>query len=478
MSGSSGRAFEGIGTDSRVLVPGGLFWALAGERFDGHDFVSQALSDGAVGAVVSNAQVAEVLSHMESGVARTVNPALIRVPDTLSALGDLASWWRKRISLRVVGITGSCGKTTTKELTAAVLARLWPVAKTLGNFNNLIGLPLSLLAARPEDMWAVLEMGMNQPGEIVRLSRIASPEVGLITTVQPAHLEGVGDLDGVVREKAALWEALPEDGIAVVNLDDPLVVRAAAQLRCRRVGYTVGLGRENGAQTAPAPDCQCISWQPTEGGTRLRLKVGGEDLEVALSLIGRVNVANALAAAVVGHAVGLAGIEIRQGLEGVRPLGGRLVLKVLAGGRRLIDDSYNANPASMAAALETLKVWGRGSYRAAILGDMLELGFQETAFHHGLGEEAVSAEVDLLLAVGRHAIEVAEGARAKGFEEDAIRTFKDTHELLAWIEAGSLARLPSSLTVLVKGSRRMHLEKAVEALEHVFGQGQPERREG
>ena len=461
---------QGISTNSRAVKKGDLFWALSGQRFDGHEFVSDAIKAGAIGAVVHSS-----LPPFPLPLAFCPHPVMLKVPDTLKALGDMAAWYKDHIGIKVIGITGSCGKTTTKELVFSVLKKRWKAAKTHGNFNNLIGLPLSLLSARSGDAWAVLEMGTNQPGEIARLCEISGPQVGLITTIQPAHLAGLGDIKNVAREKWDLLKALPQKGTAVVNLDDPLVTEGAKNLTCRVVGYSMG-------QKAPASSnlqifkssnhqITCLSWAPTETGTLINLDIAHSRISVHLSLIGKANVQNAVAAAATGHAIGLTPVHIKQGLEEVKPFTGRLFQKKIGPQWSLIDDSYNANPGSMKAALETLKLWNRGEKRVAILGDMLELGESARDFHHDIGQLAVHAGVDLLISVGRFADTVAKAAVEAGLPKDAIRIFPDTMELLSWIESSAPDHLPCPATILVKGSRAIGLERAVDYLTRHLEEG-------
>ncbi|NDY42337.1 UDP-N-acetylmuramoyl-tripeptide--D-alanyl-D-alanine ligase, partial [Dissulfurirhabdus thermomarina] len=432
----------GVSTDSRRIAPGELFWALKGPRFDGHEFVGEALRRGAAGAVVQQDACGAHPGPLPGGASRNV---IIRVADTLRALGDFAAWHRRRIGLRVFGVTGSCGKTTTKDLVAAVLGRRWPTVATRGNFNNLIGLPLTLLGARPEDRWAVLEMGMNQPGEIRRLCEIAGPEAGLVTTVQPVHLEGLGDIEGVAAEKAALFAALPASGVAVVNLDDPRVRAAAEGLACRRVTWSLA-----GAAGAEA---RCRRWEPRKDGTLAVFDLAGTVLECRLRLVGVVNVANALAAAAAGLAVGVPAAEIRAALEAAAPAPGRLRLAPLPGGRRLLDDTYNANPASMRAALETLARWAGDRPRVAILGTMFELGAEAAAYHEALGAAAAAAGLSHLVAVGEFADRVARGAGGM-----PCTALESTEALLEWLPAHAAGLCPEGGFVLVKGSRGMGLE--------------------
>jgi murE/murF fusion protein len=455
LSGDLDTSIHGISIDSRSVRRGNIFWALTGDRFNGHDFVPDAIKKEAVGAVVSSTFDFRPLTFDPRS-----SPVLLKVQDTLKALRDFAAWYKEHLGIKALGITGSCGKTTTKELIFSILGKKWKVAKTPGNFNNLIGLPLGLLSAKSDDSWAVLEMGTNQPGEIIRLCEIAKPQVGLITTIQPAHLTGLGDIKEVAKEKWELWRALPQTGVAVVNLDDPLVTEGAKNLTCQVVGYSMG------QQTLPSSNHQitCLSWTPNEHGTLMDLDIAGSRLSVDLPLIGRANVQNAVAAAATGHAVGLAPVWIKQGLEEAKPVPGRLFLKNLGPKWRLIDDSYNANPGSMRAALETLELWSKGEKKIAILGDMLELGDAAFGFHQDLGRLAAQTGVDLLVFVGQFADAVSKTAQKAGISQKAIRIFPKTEDLLSWIESAAFDYVPSPATVLVKGSRAIGLERAVDAL--------------
>ena len=461
ISGNPDTRINNISTDSRTIKGGDIFWALPGERFDGHRFVVDAIKKGAVGAVVQSCLEMDFPSS---------TPVVLKVEDTLKALGDLAAWYKRYLGIKIVGITGSCGKTTTKELIFSVLKRRYKVAKTLGNFNNLIGLPLSMLSARSGDAWAVLEMGTNQPGEIARLCEIARPEVGLITTIQPAHLAGLGDIRDIAREKGGLFKALPDTGIAVINCDDPLVIEAAQGLSCRCIGYSTD--PESRIQKLKFPiTVTCLSWHPSSQGTEIDLDIAGTRIPVNISFIGEANVQNAVAAAAVGHALGLGPGQIKKGLEAARPLPGRLSWRDIGSRYSLIDDSYNANPGSMKAALKALNFWSMDGKRIAILGDMLELGDAAYRFHQDLGNAAVHAGVDLLISVGQFAEVVAMAAQEAGLSRDRIYTFSDTGDLISWI-GSSATSLPSPATILIKGSRAMGLEKGADALiAHLGGRG-------
>lgn len=433
---------DALCTDSRALTRDCLFLALRGEQFDGHDFTKQALATGAQAVVVDKAG-AEALRGFEA-------PILV-VDDTLVALGDLAKWLLPRQPGPVAAITGSNGKTTTKELLAAVLGRRGPVHKTAGNLNNLIGLPLTVLR-RPKDVWAtVLEMGMSVPGEIARLTDIAQPDVGLITCVAAAHLEGLGTIEDVARAKTEMFAGLPEKSVAVLNTDDPvLVAHSLPYLEHRKV---LRFG------TDVSCDVQLADVMPEAAGLRFTLRWrGGPALPAVLPVPGRHNALNAAGAAAAATALGLAPERIIEGLADVVVPGGRL--RVVQGGAmstHVIDDSYNANPASMQAALITLADLARSQRRLAALGDMLELGPKTAQMHRDLGQAAASLGVGLVFAVGKQAEHTARGARDGGAKAYAFADFEAMRDAV-------MAALQPEDWLLVKGSRGMRMERLVDSV--------------
>ncbi len=425
-----------VATDSRDLAPGALFFALRGARFDGHDFVAQALERGACGAVVSR----EVAAR---------RGALLRVADTERALGDLAAATRQRAAVKVFAIAGSNGKTTTKEMLATICAQRWPgsVLKTPGNRNNLIGLPLTLLDWNGECV-AVLEMGMNRPGEIARLTEIARPDWAAVTLVSEEHLEGLESLEGVAAAEGELFAGLPRHAVAVVNGDDAHVRGQAERFAGQKVFFGSGtaIRAEHIAELG-------------FDGLAFDLRIEGRRRRVRLRLLGRHNVANALCAAALAHAAGIDLDCIVAGLQAVRPGAMRMEVRRLRNGVTLINDAYNANPGSMLAALQTLaSLPGRS---LAVLGEMRELGVGRLDAHRRLGERAALLGVDLLVAVGEVAVVVASGAHAAGMRPDSIVTCQ-THEEAA---RAVRERWRTGDVVLVKGSRGAHLEKVAELLE-------------
>ncbi len=439
VQGDASARVGGVSTDSRTVAPGELFVPLKGERFDGHDFIPQVTAAGVGAALVERNYAGEIPTGL----------TLVRVADTLHALGDLAAAYRRRFTLPLVAVTGSNGKTTTKEMLASILEQTGPGLKTAGNLNNLIGLPQVLFRLDGSHTWAVLEMGMSEPGEIDRLAEIAAPGIGIVLNACPAHLESMGSLEGVARAKGELLLRLPAGGSAIVNADDALIVAQPSPPGVRRISF--GLGESD----VRAAD---IRSRGIDGQSFL-LYLEGKPIPVDLRSYGRHAVYNALAAAAAAHCLGLSADLIRCGLERFRPYDKRFQLERLKDGLVLIDDSYNANPASMEAALTTLAEL-KGTGRAFVaLGDMLEMGGNEVELHRSLGVKA-AAVADRLYLRGRLMAHAAEGALSAGMDASRIICCPEQAEIAASIE--SLAQ-PGDL-VLVKGSRGMRMEKVAEAI--------------
>jgi UDP-N-acetylmuramoyl-tripeptide--D-alanyl-D-alanine ligase len=438
-------SFTGIATDSRALARGALFVALRGERFDAHHFAAEAAGAGAAGVLVER-----VPAELE----RFQDLTILTVPDGLRALQDLASDLRHRVAPCVLAITGSNGKTTTKEMLAAILAASGGAAgvlKTRVNLNNLIGVPLTLLRLTGEERHAVVEMGMNAPGEIWRLTEIADPDVGVITNVAPAHLEGVGSIAGVARAKGELFACMRPDATAIVNADDPHVVALGAAFSGRVVRFSALDGGDVRAEDVRTD---------AHGAAAFRLHIGAASIDVHLRIAGRHNVANALAAAAAAHAVGV-GIEaIAAGLGAALPVGSRMRVCALPTGVTILDDSYNANPASVAAALRSLRE-APAARRIAVLGDMLELGPAAADLHREIGRLASSLGIDALYLFGEYAAATAAGVRdGGGLPPEAVHCLP-THAAIA--EAIATTVRPGDW-VLVKGSRGQRMEEVVRLL--------------
>ncbi|MBE0583880.1 MAG: UDP-N-acetylmuramoyl-tripeptide--D-alanyl-D-alanine ligase, partial [Desulfofustis sp.] len=394
----------------------------------------------------------------------------IEVADTLTALGDLAGWRRRAVQRLqnpvVVGLTGSCGKTTVKEMTAAIFQSRWPdrldrpagrVLKTTGNFNNLVGLPLSLLPLSARHRAAVLEMGMNRPGEIARLTTIADPDIACITNIHGAHLEGLGSIDGVARAKGELFDNTGSRAILVVNLDDPRVVAAARRHDRLTVGFSAAAPQRPAAAQVWAADCAADA----DGFLTMTLHVGEQQAQLTIRSPGLHNAANACAAAAIAHAAGIELACIIDGLESFRSAANRMQTVETANGLRILNDSYNANPASMSSALETLARLAAGR-RAALLGDMLELGETATELHEAVGRQVARLGIDYLGLVGRFAEAIRRGALAGGMDAEQIALFERKERAVDWFsELVHSARLQSGDWVLVKASRGVALDSVI-----------------
>jgi UDP-N-acetylmuramoyl-tripeptide--D-alanyl-D-alanine ligase len=443
VQGNPETMVSGIAIDSRGAGPGQLFFAFPGSRADGHRFVGDALSRGAAAAVISR-QVA-----VDSG------QPLIMVEDTLQALQALAGFCRGQFTAPVIAVTGSTGKTTTKDLIAGVLAVGRRVLKTEGNQNNEIGLPLTLMHLNRDYGAVVLEMAMRGPGEIAALCRISQPRVGVITNIGTTHLERLGSQQAIAEAKGELLEALPPDGCAVLNGDDPWQRRLASKCRSEVIFY--GLDPEAGSGVAvSARNILLHGLQGTE--FLLRTPLG--EAPCRLPLPGRHNISNALAAAGAGFYFGLQPAQIARGLAAVSLTGMRQEIKPGIRGSTIIDDTYNASPASVKAALQMLiDVTGRGR-AIAVLGNMYELGSETISGHREVGEYAAALQIDQLITVGELALEIARGARDAGLPGDRIAVFDDHRKAIVFLKNF----VGNGDMVLVKGSRAARMEEIVAPL--------------
>ncbi|HEV7165136.1 MAG TPA: UDP-N-acetylmuramoyl-tripeptide--D-alanyl-D-alanine ligase [Gammaproteobacteria bacterium] len=426
------REFTRVTQDSRKLGQGDLFIAIKGENFDGHDFLSQAEKSGAAGALVERRR-------------STALPQVL-VPDVRKALGAYAAVWRRRFALPLVGVTGSSGKTTLKEMIASILRQRGATLATRGNMNNDIGMPLTLLELDASDRYAVIEMGTNHPGEIEYLARLALPSVSVVTNAGPAHLEFLKDVAGVAREKGAIFSCLAAGGVAVINADDAHA-RLWREMAGARKTVTFGFGEQ--ADFHPLPG---VLRQSESGSWQFHLVSPQGETDVNVSLPGRHNVANALAAAAAAMSAGASLDDVRAGLAAAPATAGRLIVIPGQNGSRLIDDSYNANPLSLSAAIEfAMSLSGRSWL---VLGDMGELGDSAVRLHAESGARARSLGIERLYALGehsRHAVE-AFGSGARWFE--------DVNSLVRAL----LTDAGVGVTLLVKGSRSMRMERVVDAL--------------
>ncbi len=436
-------AFARVGIDSRRTAPGDLFVAIRGDNHDGHDWLADAVSAGAAGVVVEE----------DREFAGRDRVARWRTDDGRRALQALAAHHRRRLPVRVVGITGSNGKTTTKELVAAVLSAGFATTRTRGNLNNQVGVPLTLLEIDPTHEWAVVEMGTNQPGEIGPLAEISAPDIGVVTNIAASHLEGLGTIEATLEEKMALPRALAPDALAVYCGDQPMLRRAAADLPCRTLAY----GLDPGNDLVPE------SWSLDEEG-RGRFELEGRTYR--LRLIGRHNVVNALAAVAVGRAAGLSAATIAAGLAEPGSLPLRMQLERWGSVTALVD-CYNANPDSVRSAAATLAGLP-ARRRIAVLGEMLELGPRSAELHAEVGA-AVAEDVDVVVAVGPGAAAIADGARGAGA---AAERFADRKAATAWL----VEHLRAGDGVLFKASRGAELERVVAAVREACLDGSAARR--
>ena len=423
--------FRGVSTDTRQVRSGELFVALQGENFDAHDFIQQAVDAGAVAVVVSRP-------------VEVTLPSLL-VKDTRLALGDLASAWRERFSLPVIAITGSNGKTTVKEMVASILAVNGKPLVTKGNLNNDIGVPLTLFNIDSQHTHAVIEMGANHAGEIAYLASLVKPDVGVVNNAMPAHLEGFGSLDGVAEAKGELFAALGESAVAIINADDHYAERWQQRAA---PAHVIEFGLSEKAHIRARE----IKFNPVEWNTQFDLQSSSGSAVINLPLAGHHNVMNALAASAVCLALGISIEDIQQGLANMECVGGRLMAAVSPQGATIIDDTYNANPASLKAGLDVLAMMP--GKRILVLGDMAELGEGSEEIHSQVAALAREHDVQYLYALGEQSAMAAEEFGNGGMH------FASHEELATALRA----ELDEQSVVLIKGSRRMQMERIVDAM--------------
>jgi UDP-N-acetylmuramoyl-tripeptide--D-alanyl-D-alanine ligase len=427
ISGPEEVLLHGLSTDSRNIAQGQLFLALKGEKYDGHDFITQAVNQGAAGVVMEKGHRPEIPAGKK--------PALIAVPDTLRALGDLGTWWRQQHPIPLVAITGSVGKTTTK-----------------GNLNNLIGLPLTLLLLQETHRRALVEMGMNHPGEIARLTEIANPDIGLITNVGRAHLEGLGSVEAVARAKVELLEKISNNSQVILNGDDLLLMKEASRFKRNVITFGLGSGHPIYARKIRSLG---------EKGVAFELQCFGRSREVELNVPGIQNVLNALAASAIAFCLDESLAGIAEGLNRFKGIKGRFTVSHLSRDITLVDDTYNANPSSLKAAMDTVRELAKDASRVIVgLGDMLELGDETVTAHLEAGHMVAELGPSYFMAMGEHSRHMIEGAVKKGFPSEKAMLIHRHEDMVRKIV--NIMR-PGNI-ILLKGSRKMQLEKVAEGL--------------
>ena len=430
-----------LSTDSRTIEKGDLFIPLRGDNFDGHDYLAEAVARGAAACLCED-------------LVRGLSVPVIHVRESLHALGDIAANIRQSFSGPVVAVTGSSGKTTTREMLAAILSISGSGLKTEGNFNNLIGLPKTLLRLQQEDEWIVLELGMNRMGEIARLTDISTPDVGIITNVAAAHLQWTGGIEGVARAKGELFAGLKAGTTAVINNEDD---------RARGLPVANGVGKIF-YSTAGRGDVLAENIQAQEKGLGFDLLFGKKRVAVRMDIVGRHNVSNALAAATAALIMDVPLVQVVEGLQAFQPIAGRLVPKRLARGIVLYDDSYNANPLSMTAALQMLGCSASSGRRWAVLGDMRELGQETEQLHRQVGTMAVG-NADFLVVLGEDVAYLAHEAGRRGMKKEQIFHAASHRQAVEFILEG----ISAGDSIVVKGSRAMKMETISQALEAELG---------
>lgn len=448
LCGAEDAVANGLAVDSREIEPGNAFVAFPGEHADGHSFLEQAVAAGAR-ALVITADPEEHRDFIDLACERGVG--VIRVADALCAVQDLATYHRARLFCPVIGVTGSTGKTTTKEFMAAVLGSQRKVVSTQGNRNNELGVPLTVLDAGADTDVLIVEMAMRGTGQIAELCEIAQPTLGLVTNVGTSHIELLGSCEAIADAKGELVEAIAPDGRVFLNGDDGRTIGLADKAQAPVTTYGMAVGCDVRAEEIAVDDSSLATF---------KLVWGDETREVALGVPGQHNIYNALAAAAVGLELGIDPDAIAEGLAAARSAGMRMQSFESASGVTVINDAYNANPTSMRAAIETLSGMKGARQRIAVLGDMAELGSLTELAHFRLGEDVAARSVEFLITVGEKAARIADGARAEGMAEDFIRVCSDAEDARATLMQ---VAQPGDI-VLVKASRVMGLEHVVEGI--------------
>jgi UDP-N-acetylmuramoyl-tripeptide--D-alanyl-D-alanine ligase len=437
---------RGVSIDSRTIKKGNLFVAIPGERFDGHQFVPEVAEKGASLVIISKDKTNQVKQKELKGT------PVVLVKDTKKALREIASWHRNKFELPTVAVTGTNGKTTTKDMIAEVLSSKFKVLKSIKSYNNLIGVPLTLFEIDTDTQVLVLELGMSELGEIGILAKTAKPNIGVITNIGPAHLESMQSLEKIAQAKFELLDNMSSSHTSVLNADDEFLAKRIKEGKERSVSFAIKKDADFKATELTFNDEGYIGF-----------KINGK-ININLKLLGEHNVYNALAAFAVGTLLGVEEKKIKQRLERYKPSELRMEL-VRIGDIKVINDSYNANPVSMANALKTLKQMKTKGRKIAVLGDMLELGEKTLDYHRELGRSVVESGIDLLLTVGKFSPSIGQGAKDHGMNPERISAFDNNEKASSYL----LENLKAGDLVLIKGSRKMRLEEVVLSLKNLYG---------
>lgn len=448
IQGDQGCLIKRISIDSRTLIPGDLFFAIIGSNFDGHDFIIEAFRKGAIGAVISKG--ASTLLKNEQ---IEKNKIIIEVKDTLSALQDWSKYYKDKFNTFNICVTGSNGKTTTKEIIAHILSQKFPLLKSSGNYNNEIGIPLTLLQLNKSHKLLVTEMGMRGLGEIKTLTNFITPDLAVITNIGEAHIGLLGSKDNIFKAKSELLQSLDKDGIAILNRDDLYFLKTLGIVKKKKV-YTFGIENKSDFM---ADNIRIVS----DTGMRFSLVVQNDiSKEIYFPLLGRHNIYNALAAAAAAFALGMELDLIKRGLSSFKPLDLHMQLSIFYKSIKILNDSYNASPLSVKSALETLAEVAQNNRKIAILGDMLELGERTDFYHQEIGKEVAKLSIDLLITVGPGGKIIAQSSQEEGMAKEKVISFEKNERI-------NLAKKLLNLTkpgdfILLKGSREMKMEEILE----------------
>jgi UDP-N-acetylmuramoyl-tripeptide--D-alanyl-D-alanine ligase len=450
MQGSENVCIHGVSTDSRTIKKGELFFALKGPNFNGHKFVDDVLNKGAAGAVVS-----EAFSLIKRSYDQPSSFSLIEVEDTLVALGDLAAFWRKLHPIPLIAVSGSAGKTTTKEMIASILNTSRTIIKTEGNLNNLIGLPLTLFGLNNIHKAAVLELGISEKGEMKKLAQICKPDVAVLTNIGEAHTATLGSVEGVASAKGELFQNMDTHGTAIINIDDPQLRNMAENIKIKKITFSL----QSKADVMLKEVKGTGQGVRNLGGIAATFLVMGKEIPVRLKYAGMHNLYNAASAIAATIPLDTTKEEIIDGLYSAEPMHGRMEIVVLENGITVIDDTYNANPLSMEASLKTLAAMkGR---KIAVLGDMLELGSIARASHKNIGRLVHEMGIDMLFTIGDLSDNFMSGALNAGMAAGRIYKATDKSGLVEMVNS----IIKQGDNILVKGSRAMKMEEVVRELE-------------